>query len=668
MIAAIGVVFGLAYLDLRREQSRALDDFSVEQHELARATAATLQSRIDAVLHLLQAAARARDPDAIGDIVTRDRYIVAAGVVDPDGDAGATPIPGAARLDAHALRLARPGLDAALREHEIAISDPVLDANGLDLRLFATRAGARDLVLAVDRERLLEGLAPDLGADTLGRIVVRDTAGLWTSFGASDAGTAAPRWSALDAASPLGVHDLLRAMADTEHGVAVLDQDAAGSLGLEPRLAIAGFATVRVTSSRAWSVAVVSSAMRVRDRARAGAWRLGAATALAGSIVAAFGVIVRRQERRAMALAEALRTAEATAALRERSETIVESIPVGVLTLDAASRVASSNRYLADRGLAAGGSLESTFAAATPDERAMLVELVAAARRVDVPVVRNDVTLHFTPDTVSDVDLFAVRLRRGLPDADCFVLIHDRTEIRRLERGLARADRLALVGTLAAGVAHELGTPLGIISGRAEQLLARTEESDASRKALTTILAQVDKVSTTIRQLLDFARVRPIDAAELSPRQILSSAAALLDHRFRQSSVALDVEASDTLPMVSGDAGQLEQVFVNLLLNAVDACDRGGHVRLSAAAEQGAVVFEVADDGCGILGEHLGSVLDPFFTTKKRGQGTGLGLSIAADIVKNHGGSIRIDSAVGRGTRVEVRLPTDGEPACKRAS
>src|SRR5581483_9056674 len=180
-------------------------------------------------------------------------------------------------------------------------------------------------------------------------------------------------------------------------------------------------------------------------------------------------------------------------------------------------------------------------------------------------------------------------------------------------------------------------------------------------KSLDSILAQVDKVSTTIRQLLDFSRTRPIETAAVTPAQALGSAAALLEHRFRHAKVALAVDAPLTVAAVAADVGQLEQVLVNLLMNACDACAAGGHVTARAALHGDRVAIEITDDGSGIAAEHLPHVLDPFFTTKKRGQGTGLGLTIAADIVKNHGGTFEIDSAVGRGTTVRVLLPVAKE-------
>jgi two-component system sensor histidine kinase HydH len=259
------------------------------------------------------------------------------------------------------------------------------------------------------------------------------------------------------------------------------------------------------------------------------------------------------------------------------------------------------------------------------------------------------------------VGLFGAAIRRQdrraqqLSDA----LEHAKTAAALRER-LQRAEKLATIGTLSAGIAHEVGTPLGVISGRAEQLLTRVpdgETGEAMKKGLSSILGQVDKVSTTIRQLLDFARMRPVTVEAVAPATAIGAAVSLLEHRFRQAKVSVAADASPSLPSLAADRGQLEQVLVNLLMNACDACAPGGHVTARARAGDDGVVLEVADDGSGISAEHLPSVLDPFFTTKKRGQGTGLGLTIAADIVKNHGATLAIESTPGRGTVVRIVWP-----------
>ena len=379
-------------------------------------------------------------------------------------------------------------------------------------------------------------------------------------------------------------------------------------------------------------------------------------------IVGLFGVAITRQQRRAQALADALGLAEATASLRERSEKLVESVPLGVMAVDADGRVTAVNPFLADRGARAGASLTAAIPGLSLDEQAPIDALLAEARATRRSQTRQSLALTLD-GKARELDAFAIPLARPLADVDCFLVLHDRTDMRRLERNLARAEKLATIGTLSAGIAHEVGTPLGIISGRAEQLLTRVPDGDAGeamRKGLSSILGQVDKVSSTIRQLLDFARSRPVTVEAVSAATAVGAAASLLEHRFRQAHVVVSTDAPPSLPLLAADPGQLEQVLVNLMMNACDACSAGGRVSVRARAADDGLLLEIVDDGSGIAAEHLQSVLDPFFTTKKRGQGTGLGLTIAADIVKNHGGSLAIDSVPGKGTTVRVVWPYAG--------
>jgi signal transduction histidine kinase len=569
--------------------------------------------------------------------------------------------------DSPRLRAAMAEAAARARDGKVIVSGALrrapADPRHERLRLFvAPAAGGRQVALLVDTDHFFDGFA--VPSTDRGRLPVRclvlDGERRWIELDPSGDEGSPERWRIDDTRLPADLTRLFEKMGAGAPGTISLGRGAAAQLGLDRRSAVAGFAPVRVGGGAPWSVAVIASAKRVHDRARVSAWRLAASTGLAGLLVGLFGVMVMRQQRRAFALAEALRLSEATAALRERSEKIVETIPVGVLALDGAGRVTSVNPYLADRGVKTASSLAAALPRASDEERALLEELVQEARASRAPVERAGLRLHLAGEEARDVDAFAIPLGRPLPDADFFLALHDRTEMRVLERNLVRAEKLATIGTLAAGVAHEIGTPLGIISGRAEQLQARVpdgEAGEAMKKGLSSILGQVDKVSTTLRQLLDFSRLRPIEAEAITPIQILESAAALLEHHFRKAKVQLELAAPAKVAAVAGDPGQLEQVLVNLLMNAADACAEGGHVRASAAERGDRVAIEISDDGCGIAADHLPSVLDPFFTTKKRGQGTGLGLTIAADIVKNHGGALEIDSVVGSGTTVRVYLP-----------
>jgi signal transduction histidine kinase len=670
MIGAVAGVFLVAYADLRREQARALDDFTTEQATLARAYADAMRTRLDGIV---------RDLDLLNDLSGAELPIAAlrrllgeeAAYLEVDVLDGHSPsleIVSEGRQPLSndpILRQERASLLAHHGDAHVSISAPLVrKATGGQeerMRLFVRRGVERTVVLLVDMDRLFMGVhaaASSSSAQT--RWLVLDDARRWVGIGAlGDASGQLETGPALDE-----IVALISTMARGQEGTAIVSRGAADALGLGHRLAVAGYAPVSIRSGRPWSIAVVTSARRVRDRARLAAWRLGAATGLAALLVALFGVAIMRQQRRSIRLAEALNLAEATSALRERSEKMIEAIPIGVLTLDPARRVTSANPYLAGRGVHAGGPLLEALSTATTDEIAVLEALVLDACEQRKPVERAGLALHLGELGRRDIDAYAIPLGKPLPDVDCFLVLRDRTEMRALERNLQRAEKLATIGTLAAGVAHEVGTPLGIISGRAEQLLARVpndETGETARKGITSILSQVDKVSTTIRQLLDFARIRPIDAQPVTPTQALQSAAALLEHHFRQAKVTLHVDASPAIPPVVADPGQLEQVLVNLLMNACDACAAGGQVWVSATERGDRVALEVCDDGVGIPPENLSSVLDPFFTTKKRGQGTGLGLTIAADIIKNHGGTLEVESIVGEGTTIRVVLPRAAE-------
>ena len=233
-------------------------------------------------------------------------------------------------------------------------------------------------------------------------------------------------------------------------------------------------------------------------------------------------------------------------------------------------------------------------------------------------------------------------------------------ELNRLEHQLVRAEKLATVGVLTAGLAHELGTPLAIIRGRAEILDERTQWPE-----IKTILEQSDHISNTLRQVLDFSREQPVTVRPTDVLAGLRTVAELLDFRIRQKRIRVRIEPAEGPLLVAADPDQLQQVLVNLLINACDACGTEGEIALRAAVDPGLPGFvriEVADNGCGIPAEKLDAVFDPFFTTKPKGEGTGLGLPVAASIVRNHRGQISLASSEGRGTTVTVLWPVSQEP------
>ncbi|HEY3816263.1 MAG TPA: HAMP domain-containing sensor histidine kinase [Polyangiaceae bacterium] len=222
---------------------------------------------------------------------------------------------------------------------------------------------------------------------------------------------------------------------------------------------------------------------------------------------------------------------------------------------------------------------------------------------------------------------------------------------------LLEAERAATMGTFAMGIAHEVATPLGVIVGRAEQLLAKVRDDERAARGAQTILSQADRIQHIIRRFLDMARGGPPSFERVDPSAIVRAALDAVEHRFAKAKVALTPDVPSAMPTIQCDRDLLEQAIVNLLLNACEACPEGGHVAIAARSDAERVAFVVTDDGAGISLENARRATDPFFTTKPRGAGTGLGLAIATEIVKSHRGELTIAPDAERGTRVLIEIP-----------
>ncbi|HTO68276.1 MAG TPA: protoglobin domain-containing protein [Myxococcota bacterium] len=218
------------------------------------------------------------------------------------------------------------------------------------------------------------------------------------------------------------------------------------------------------------------------------------------------------------------------------------------------------------------------------------------------------------------------------------------------------AENLASLATIVAGLAHEIGTPMSVIQGHAE-LLESSVESDRGKRQLRTIREQIERISHIIHTLLNMARPDDRLDAQLDLAQILRDTLAFLGEKLRAHAVEVELDAPGPA-RVRGNADKLQQVFINLVLNSVDAMPDGGRlsVRLRPAGDD-AFEVQLADTGCGMPVETQSRVFEPFFSTKEPGRGSGLGLSVVKGIVSDHGGSISLASAVGRGTEFRLRFP-----------
>jgi two-component system NtrC family sensor kinase len=228
---------------------------------------------------------------------------------------------------------------------------------------------------------------------------------------------------------------------------------------------------------------------------------------------------------------------------------------------------------------------------------------------------------------------------------------------------LERVSRAATMAALGSGVAHELSTPLGVIVGRAEQMLGRANGDERLAKNAQAILDQADHIDRVVRGLLGLARGAPIALQEIDPQKLVREAAALVDHRFARAHVQLATAVTDGLLPVRCEPLLFKHALVNLLLNACDASPTGGTVRLDVRADAGEVSFVITDEGEGITPAAAARAIEPFFTTKPAGQGTGLGLAIANEIASTHRGTLSIAATEPRGTRAAISIPLGGAHA-----
>ena len=232
---------------------------------------------------------------------------------------------------------------------------------------------------------------------------------------------------------------------------------------------------------------------------------------------------------------------------------------------------------------------------------------------------------------------------------------------RQINEKLIQSERLAAVGQLAAGAAHEINNPLSVVYARA-QILQDREEDLKKKRSLEQICRQIERITKILNNLMDYARPRPPKPMDVNFNRQIEKILELLGNTLSRSKIQVQTRLDPNLPSVKADPGQMEQVLFNVIINALHAMEEtGGTLTFSTGATPDGQTVRVAvtDTGVGIAEKHLSKIFDPFFTTKEEGKGTGLGLSISYGIVNNHCGDIRVDSREGEGTRVTIELPVD---------
>jgi signal transduction histidine kinase len=245
-------------------------------------------------------------------------------------------------------------------------------------------------------------------------------------------------------------------------------------------------------------------------------------------------------------------------------------------------------------------------------------------------------------------------------------LIRKERDLQTSQEQLRRTERLAELGTLASGMAHEIGTPMNVILGRAEYLQRKTKDPSTA-KGLQTIIDQVERITKIMNQLLTFARRRPIERRPTDLNKVVEDTLDVMRERFKRHGIATTMELAPSLPLADADPDQMGQVLLNLAINALHAMPDGGILLVrtgvvpvtknSGGDPVDMIELSMSDTGCGIPAEALDKIFDPFFTTKEVGKGTGLGLTVVHGIVQEHRGQILVESEVQQGTTFRIRLP-----------
>ncbi len=345
--------------------------------------------------------------------------------------------------------------------------------------------------------------------------------------------------------------------------------------------------------------------------------------------------------------------------MRQFSENILESLNDGLAVLDRNGRVVRWNRQLEELyGVrhedAVGRALDQLFDGPVVEMfRASAVESPEGAAYYRVPLTtRHDSARRLL------VNVAATPLRDTHEAiTGTIVIVEDISTRVQLEEQLQISEKMASIGLLAAGVAHEVNTPLTGISSFTQMLLEGAQPEDPRTKVLEKIERQTFRAAKIVNGLLNLARPAQIDSGPCDINAVISDVLALLEHQFKTGRIQVRKEFATPGPVVQGMEYKLQQVFLNLLLNARDAMPKGGWLTIVTRFEKDGVAVEVGDTGSGIPAEHLSRIYDPFFTTKAIGKGTGLGLSITYGIVQEHGGAITCDSTVGQGTRFTLQFP-----------
>jgi len=362
--------------------------------------------------------------------------------------------------------------------------------------------------------------------------------------------------------------------------------------------------------------------------------------------------------------------------LKEFNESIVESINVGLMAVDLNGSITRLNSALEEifsltRDEAIGKNVEDLFA----EDFADTLHQVLGPDGWHLRQTRQIYKMH-TATRAGRSLVLNIALAPLCADSDeqtgALVVFEDVTQRLALEEQLQQREKLSSIGLLAAGVAHEVNTPLTGVSSYTQMLLNMLPENDPKHALLLKVRRQADRATDIVNNLLNFSRTgSAAEFAGVDIHRVLDDTLQLLEPQLRRSNIEIVRDYAENLPQVHGNSVKLQQVFTNLILNARDSIANGnGRITLATRKgdDQGSLLIEVADSGVGIAPEDVAKIYDPFFTTKGVGRGTGLGLAVTYGIVQEHSGHINVSSTPGLGTTFRIMLPTSDPRARLQAA
>jgi two-component system NtrC family sensor kinase len=343
------------------------------------------------------------------------------------------------------------------------------------------------------------------------------------------------------------------------------------------------------------------------------------------------------------------------ARLKDFSENIVESLNVGVLAVDLQGTIEAWNSRMEQLiGVTRSDAVGRPLREILPED--LVQEIAARVDQEQVAGIYKFRLQHQGRSAILNVSITPLVGKVG-ENIGRLLLFDDVTQRERMEEQMSQTEKLTSLGLLAAGVAHEVNTPLAVISNYIQMLAKQMPEDDPRHAIIEKIIKQTFRASEIANQLLNFSRTGPGELSDVDLNRVVEETLSLVAHPLKTSQIQVVKQLSAGIPAVRGSANKLQQVFLNLFLNARDAMPSGGMLEIRTGAHNGSVEIEIVDTGNGIPLEHIHKIFDPFFTTKTVGRGTGLGLSVSYGIIKEHAGKIDVRSTPGRGTAFHVEFP-----------